>query len=60
MRFLACPDSFKGTFTAPQVAEAIGAGLREAGAEAELVPAADGGEGTMDALLAALGGERRA
>lgn len=59
MRFVVAPDSFKGTFTAPQVAEAIGAGLRSAGAEAELLPAADGGEGTMDALLSALGGVRR-
>jgi glycerate 2-kinase len=33
--------------------------VREGGAEAELLPAADGGEGTLDALLAALGGERR-
>jgi glycerate kinase len=59
MRFLVAPDSFKGTLTAPEVAEAIGAGLRAAGAEAELLPAADGGEGTMSALLAVLGGERR-
>ena len=58
MRFLVVPDSFKGTLTAGEVAEAIGRGLREAGAEAAtLLPAADGGEGTMDALLAALGGE---
>ena len=59
VRFLVAPDSFKGTFTAEQVAEAIGAGLRSAGAEADLLPAADGGEGTLDALLASLGGESR-
>lgn len=59
MRFLVAPDSFKGTFTAEQVAGAIGTGLRSAGAEADLLPAADGGEGTLDALLASLGGERR-
>ena len=57
MRWLVAPDSFKGTLSAGEVAEAIGAGLREAGAEATLMPAADGGEGTMEALLAALGGE---
>ena len=45
----------RARFSAEQVAEAIGAGLREAGAEATLLPAADGGEGTLDALLAALG-----
>ena len=50
----------RARFTAGQVAEAIGAGLRAGGAEATLLPAADGGEGTLDALLAALGGERRA
>ena len=59
MRFLVAPDSFKGTFSAAEVAEAIGRGLSSGGADADLLPAADGGEGTMDALLAALGGERR-
>lgn len=53
-----CPDSFKGTFTARQVAAAVAAGVREAGSEAVELPLADGGEGTLDALLAA-GGERR-
>jgi glycerate 2-kinase len=55
---LVAPDSFKGTFSAPEVAAAIASGLREAGREAEELPVADGGEGTMDVLLAALGGER--
>jgi glycerate kinase len=54
------PDSFKGTLSADQVAEAIGEGLRRAGARADLCPAGDGGEGTAEVLLAALGGERRA
>jgi glycerate kinase len=56
---LVAPDSFKGTFTAPEVARAIGRGLAEAGVEGELCPLADGGEGTLDVLLPALGGERR-
>ncbi len=56
---LVSPDSFKGTFSAPEVAGAVAAGLREAGHEAEELPVADGGEGTMDVLLATLGGERR-
>jgi glycerate 2-kinase len=58
-RFLVAPDSFKGTFGAAAVAEAIAAGLEGAGAEADRCPVADGGEGTMAVLLAARGGERR-
>ncbi|HET9119961.1 MAG TPA: glycerate kinase [Solirubrobacterales bacterium] len=58
-RFLVAPDSFKGTLSARQVAEAIGRGLEDAGAVPDLCPAADGGEGTADVLLDALGGERR-
>ncbi len=54
---LVAPDSFKGTFTATDVAEAIGAGLAESGRPVDLCPMADGGEGTQDALHAALGGE---
>jgi glycerate 2-kinase len=57
--FLAVPDSFKGTLSARQVAEAIGSGVEHAGAVADLCPAADGGEGTAEVLLAAMGGERR-
>ena len=57
-RVLVAPDSFKGTFGASEVAEAIGRGVREAGAEPDLCPVADGGEGTLAVLLAALGGER--
>ncbi len=56
---LVAPDSFKGTFSAPEVAAAIAAGLRSAEREAVELPVADGGEGTMDALVNALGGELR-
>ena len=56
---LVAPDSFKGTFSASEVAAAIAAGLRAAGRAAVELPVADGGEGTMEVLLAALGGERR-
>jgi glycerate 2-kinase len=56
---LVAPDSFKGTFTAQEVAAAIAAGLRAAGREAEELPVADGGEGTMDVLRGVLGGELR-
>lgn len=58
-RFLVAPDSFKGTFDAASVAEAIAAGIEAGGGSADRCPVADGGEGTMDVLLGALGGERR-
>ena len=57
-RVLVATDSFKGTFSAMEVARAVGRGLRQAGAEVDLCPVADGGEGTADVLVAALGGTR--
>jgi glycerate 2-kinase len=54
---LVAPDSFKGTFSAREVAAHIAAGLRDAGREADELPVADGGEGTMDVLVNVLGGE---
>jgi glycerate 2-kinase len=56
---LVAPDSFKGTFSARDVAAAIASGLRGAGRDAVEFPVADGGEGTMDVLVGALGGELR-
>ena len=56
---LVAPDSFKGSFSAAEVASAVGAGLRDAGRDATELPLADGGEGTMGVLVAALGGELR-
>src|SRR3954447_18465825 len=57
-RVLVAPDSFKGTFRATEVAAAIGRGLERAGlAPPDLCPVADGGEGTLEVLLTALGGE---
>jgi glycerate kinase len=57
-RWLVAPDSFKGTFTASQVAAAVAEGLRSGDAVADVCPVADGGEGTLDVLLDALGGTR--
>jgi glycerate kinase len=55
---LVAPDKFKGTFNAAQVAGAIGRGLERAGLRPpDLCPVADGGDGTLDALLPQLGGE---
>jgi len=50
---LVAPDKFKGTFSAAEVAAAIGAGLRAGGREVQELPVADGGEGTAEALGAA-------
>jgi glycerate 2-kinase len=55
---LVAPDSFKGTLSAGTVAEAIGRGLEQRGRRVDLCPLADGGEGTLQVLLGALGGER--
>jgi glycerate kinase len=49
-RVLIAPDSFKGTMSATDVADALAAGVHEAGGTADLCPVADGGEGTLDAL----------
>ena len=53
---LVAPDSFKGTFSAVEAAEAMARGLERAGLEADLCPVADGGEGTMSVLLTSIGG----
>ncbi len=55
------PGPFKGALPAAGAARAIGAGVRlaETGAEIRSVPVADGGEGTLDALVAAGRGRRR-
>ena len=47
------PDKFKGSLAATEVAAAIAAGLRGTGAELVTVPVADGGDGTVDAAVAA-------
>ena len=59
MRALLCPASLKGVLAARAAAAALAAGVRSAGSEAVELPVADGGEGTSDALYAALGGEWR-
>src|SRR5689334_11383565 len=58
MRLLLAPDAFKGTLRASEVAAAVGRGVERAGLEPpDLCPIADGGEGTMEALVLAMGGE---
>jgi len=52
-------DSFKGSISSMEAGNAAAAGVRRALPQAECVvrPLADGGEGTVDALVAGLGGE---
>lgn len=61
MKVVIAPDKLKGSLSARAAARAIARGARRAlpGAELELCPLADGGEGTLEALLDARGGERR-
>nr|WP_280434125.1 glycerate kinase [Nocardia carnea] len=58
MTVLIAPDSFKGTYTAVEVAEAIGRGVEETGGSALRLPVADGGEGTLEVLVEPLGLQR--
>jgi len=60
MRIVIAPDKFKGSLDAAGVARAVAEGIRAVRPEAavDLVPVADGGEGTLDAALGA-GFERR-
>ena len=60
MRVVCCPDSLKGVLSAQGAAAALAAGLaRVARIEPDELPLGDGGEGTAEALQAALGGEWR-
>ena len=54
---LCCPDKFRGSLTAPEAAAALCRGVGRAGREGRALPLADGGEGTLDAILACSPGE---
>lgn len=60
MHIVIAPDSFKGSASAKEITRAIADGLIASGLltqqDLDLVPMADGGEGTVDALVAATGG----
>jgi glycerate kinase len=58
MRILVAPDSYKGSLSAVAVAEAMAEGIRAVLPDAEVVltPIADGGEGTVEAMVRATGG----
>ena len=61
MVFVIAPDSFKGSMTASQFCEAAEQALLERfpGLTVRKIPMADGGEGTVDALVQAAGGKKR-
>jgi glycerate kinase len=61
VRLVIAPDSFKGSLTAREAAEAIRAGWLSVrpGDQVVLAPMADGGEGSLDAFEAAVPGARR-
>jgi glycerate 2-kinase len=59
-RAVVCPDKFRGSLSAAAAAAAMAEGLRRGGVDDVVaLPLADGGEGTLDALLDAVGGSRR-
>jgi glycerate 2-kinase len=59
VRIVVAPDSFKGSLSAVRVADAMARGIAKALQTAEIikVPMADGGEGLVEALVTAAGGE---
>ncbi|MDQ0740356.1 glycerate kinase [Pseudomonas sp. W4I3] len=61
MKIIIAPDSFKDSLSAAGVAQAIAQGLAQVWPDAQLVqcPMADGGEGTVEAVLAACNGQLR-
>jgi glycerate 2-kinase len=58
MKVIVAPNSFKGSISATQAAKAISLGVRQVFPDAEVVeiPVADGGEGTVEALVASHNG----
>lgn len=58
MKIVIAPDSFKGSCSAKEVADAIAKGIKNAFPQAEIIkaPVADGGEGTMETLVEATNG----
>ena len=60
LKFICAPDSFKGSLSSQEVAEAFTEGILNAFPKANVTsrPLADGGEGSLETILAAYGGER--
>lgn len=60
-RYILMPDSFKGTMSSTTICQIMEKAIRRFEPDSEIVsiPVADGGEGSVDAFLTALGGEKR-
>ncbi|MGS2744805.1 glycerate kinase [Halomonas sp. LS-001] len=61
MHILVCPDSYKESLSAERAAQAMARGVRLAVPQADIIccPMADGGEGSLEALIAATGAQRK-
>jgi glycerate kinase len=59
LRVLCAPNALKGTLPATEAAAAMAQGVRDAGGEPVELPMADGGDGTLAVLMAAVPAERR-
>lgn len=59
-KFVLIPDSFKGTLSSTEICSIMSNGIKKLYQNAEIVsiPVADGGEGSVDCFLTALGGEK--
>ncbi len=59
-KFLLIPDSFKGTMSSEEICAVMEKAIRKNQPEADIIsiPVADGGEGSVDAFLRAMGGEK--
>ncbi|HEY9754701.1 MAG TPA: glycerate kinase [Oculatellaceae cyanobacterium] len=59
MRVLIAPSAYKGTFSCVELADAMGSGVKSVWPDADLdiLPIADGGDGTIDALYRSIGGK---
>ena len=60
MKFVLIPDSFKGTLSSREICEIVGERIEShfPGSTVVHVPVADGGEGSVEAFLHAVGGEK--
>ena len=60
MKFVLIPDSFKGTLSSTQICEILSENIEKhfPGSEIVSIPVADGGEGSVDAFITAVGGEK--
>ena len=59
-KIVLAPDSFKGTMSSIKICDIMEAEIKKFYPDAEVIkiPVADGGEGTVDAFLEAVGGEK--